>query len=273
MKSRRVLSLVVLAVVVALSSRSEATKGNLVITQSTTLTEDHYGSITLAADNILLDCDNHQIIYDSTVPWSYNCTTVAPMTCGIAVTSRQNAEIHKCNIQGGFGAGIYLDRTKWAWVDHANITSANYGLIAANGDHLRLEFVWATYNSSTGFWIRQVVDYVKATGLVAAHNGGTGVYVTYSTATGNLNLLQSTSTANGGSGILLNKIWGGTVDGNTVVQNGGDGINIANGQTMTFSNNYSSGNGSGCDAVQSGTYNSWSGNFFSVTCPTVPSPH
>ena len=280
MTGKALLFLFVLSAVGLAARTSEATQGNLTIYQNTVLQEDHYGTITFGGDNIFLDCNDKKIIFDATVPTSYNCTTVFPMTCGIVAKGRYNAQIDKCHVEGKFGAGIYLWETKWALVSNSFVTGApGDGLIAVYGDHLRLQNIRSTYNSGRGFFIMQIADYVKAAQLVAAYNGRQGIHVSYTNSIPqSLNLTASTSTSNGGDGVFLSKTLGGIVDGNTIIQNGGIGLNVSSSAPFKFSNNYSSGNQAGsptgCDAAQTGlTNNTWTGNFFSYTCPTVPSPH
>ena len=49
-------------VFVLAASPASATTETLTITSTTTLTEDHYGSVVIAADNITLDCAGHSVI-------------------------------------------------------------------------------------------------------------------------------------------------------------------------------------------------------------------
>ena len=87
MTGKTLLFLFVLSAVGLAARTSEATQGNLTIYQNTVLQEDHYGTITFGGDNIFLDCNDKKIIFDATVPTSYNCTTVFPMTCGRGTAS------------------------------------------------------------------------------------------------------------------------------------------------------------------------------------------
>jgi hypothetical protein len=271
LRSKGILSALSLAVVSLVGRAGEATQGNWTITQNTTLTEDHYGSITIAADNTILDCANHNIIFSAAVPTSYNCTNVSPMTCGISVKVRYNAQVRNCHIQGGFGAGVKLKSTTWALVQDSTATGAHIGFMVEQGDHVRLNTLQASGNSGSGFYLVQAQLYVMADALTAFSNGGDGFSASYCES---INLIGGSFSSNGGSGAWFSNGAGNVIDANQFLYNGAHGLDFSNTRSSLIENNFGQGNNSGCDAIQSGsTYNTWQGNTFYNWCGTVPASH
>jgi parallel beta-helix repeat protein len=92
---------------------ASATSGTLTITTNTTLTEDHYGTIVIGADNITLNCAGHHLY--------------AP----------------------GSGAGVRLDNRTGVTVKNCVASGFNTGfsIVNANGNKL----VGNTASGSTGF--------------------------------------------------------------------------------------------------------------------------
>ena len=97
----------------SLAHSASATSGTWTITTNTTLTEDHYGSIVIGADNITLNCAGHHLY--------------AP----------------------GAGAGVRLDNRTGVTVKNCVASGFNTGfsIVNANGNKL----VGNTASGSTGF--------------------------------------------------------------------------------------------------------------------------
>jgi len=70
----------------------------MTITSDTTLTEDHYGSIEIAADDITLDCAGYSVIGPSPDPWPVD---------GVLVDHHSGVTIANC-VASGFVNGFKL---------------------------------------------------------------------------------------------------------------------------------------------------------------------
>jgi len=92
---------IVLAAAVASASAflapgAAAGTGPLLITSSTTLTEDQYGPITIAASGVTLDCAGHRV--------------VGPGFAGIYLGPVSSVTVKNCQVSG-FRFGYYLTAT------------------------------------------------------------------------------------------------------------------------------------------------------------------
>jgi hypothetical protein len=264
MTIQRTIPLVAFAGVLLAAGTSEATQGNWTITQSTTLSADHYGTITLAADYVRLDCANHNVIFNGA---ANNC---GGSTCGIVIDGRYNAQIANCKVQGGFWSGVRLNNTVWPLVENSSATGASIGFSVQGGDHIRLSALQANGNGS-GFIVNGSQQFISASGLNAFSNSGTGFTAN---STSGLNLLSGNFTSNGGHGVLIANSLGAFVQDNQIAFNSFYGLVVANTSNSNFKTNSAWGNnGGGCDATQSGPSNTYVGNFFSNYCGSIPTPH
>jgi hypothetical protein len=111
-----------------LAPEVSATTGTIIVApgQTTTLNEDHYGSVILSS-NSTLDCQN-KTIYQSSQ--STSCT--AGETCGISLGGSVNATVVNCNIQGFFSHGIYGNGGQNVRIISSNIRQSDVGIFLKN---------------------------------------------------------------------------------------------------------------------------------------------
>lgn len=270
-----------------------ATSGTMYVTGTTTLTEDHYGTIILAANNARIDCNGHTI-YDSTQP-GY-CGASRTESCGIAAAHIDRGYVINCGVQN-FEIGID------GWVV-SNLTIRNSG-IYVNGDGLHI------YNSSStsNFFVLnneialnsdEGIDMEYGYGMRVLNNavywnfrdGADVEFGSGNVFSGNLfwdNLLNGLEfddspypsvtnnwfEANGRNpneptelrnGLSFDNADNFYVSGNTSVSNSRDGIRVTNGSNNgTVTGNSASGNGEH-DAHQIGSSgNTWTSNSFGTT--------
>ena len=95
---RLIPGLAVLLLAVLAPSARAGTPGTMTITSDTTLTEDHYGSIEIAADDITLDCAGYSVIGPSPDPWPVD---------GVLVDHHSGVTIANC-LASGFVNGFKL---------------------------------------------------------------------------------------------------------------------------------------------------------------------
>jgi parallel beta-helix repeat protein len=248
-----VIASVLALAVVAVPPAAHATTGNLYITQDTTLTENHFGFVSISASNVTLDCANHTI-------------QGPPGTArGITMNYVRGVTVKNCVITGSFGWGIYTV------ADGNNRFLNNW--ISVNGTACR-------FNGSTQNLFQGNVLQGNAYGgcIVVASNSNTFAYnrVNYNTTFGlylessNNNLVvQNEAGANTHDGIYVRNSHNNTLNANTTTHNSRNGIRIeANNNLVT--NNYACAN-TGLDANWvSGTGNRFGGNTFCRKSPNIP---
>ena len=91
-RRRLLIAGVVVLLLAALAPSARAgTPGTMTITSDTTLTEDHFGSIEIAADDITLDCAGFSVIGPSPDPWPVD---------GVLVDQHSGVTIKNCTASG-----------------------------------------------------------------------------------------------------------------------------------------------------------------------------
>src|SRR5688572_26115062 len=85
--ARLAMAVACLGTALTMVASASATSGTLVITTSTTLSEDHHGTIVLAADDIVLDGAGNTVFGDGTGD-------------GISVTGRRGVTVRNVRVTG-----------------------------------------------------------------------------------------------------------------------------------------------------------------------------
>jgi parallel beta-helix repeat protein len=79
----------------------------LIITEDTTLTEDHFGCIFIEADDVTLDGNGRTITGPGVWVWNSTERMWWPISCGITVTGRTGVTVKNCHITN-FAWGLIL---------------------------------------------------------------------------------------------------------------------------------------------------------------------
>lgn len=234
--------------IVAAAPSASATTGTLTITGSTTLSEDHYGSIVIGADDVTLDCAGHQVIYPGTNPGGPGG--------GILLVGRTGVTVENCHVTGayqypvavmqGSSGNTLRDNTATGYirngfslVDGADNNTLT-GNVATGGLH--------------GFWV------VDASGNVLADNqsydSGFQLGNGPGTTTTNNTLVNNTSSGSIHASFSVFGANGNTVTNNTATHNGVAGFSAMVASGNTFRHDAATYNGIGFDVVD-GTGNTF----------------
>jgi parallel beta-helix repeat protein len=275
--------------------RATASAGFLVVTSDTTLTEDHDGSIYIAADNVTLDCAGHRVTGDgSGFGISVGANGVTVTNCKVQrfstgiYTAAQGTRILG-NVLVENGEGLRLSGATGATVsDNTARESDLWGIIACchasentisdnttrknrllgiglnNASSNRVTGNVSRQNGN-GFDISFSSEFNTILNNVAANNAGTGFGFT----AGNNNLIEGNVSMNNGEGpagggFVFNNSSGNTVTNNIAKRNGSTGFNVFFGSELNlFSGNHACKNFFG-DAFDSsiGLGNTWIDNDF-----------
>jgi parallel beta-helix repeat protein len=148
--------------------------GPLTIRGDHTMTEERYGSITIDADNVTLDCKGNQIHASSRS--GVNCGFGIPVDqakCGISVQGRSNVTIKNCLVVGStFNAGIHVQNSDNVLIQNTTVHAAKTGFHFRFSWGVTLNAVNAHYNEDVGFI--KLNSQVNAQWLDAWRNGSTG---------------------------------------------------------------------------------------------------
>ena len=223
------LGLLILTSVVSMPQVYSETFGTLTITSDTTLTEDHFGHIVIAADDVHLDCDGRFVL------------SSAGEGVGILVEGRSGVHIQGCHV-AGFETGFRLDDSPGNTLTQNEAFFNAHGFFLTASPESRLVGNIARSNGSSGFDFRfssrsDLID------NVARDNDGAGFAVAQSlamvlrgnTATGSTQSIGFSFTATGGNLLERNVARNNNVgfsfsgNGNTVYQN------LASGNGVGFS--------------------------------------
>jgi parallel beta-helix repeat protein len=137
---------VVFIVAVALTSApASASSGTLYITSDTTLTENHYGSIVIAADDVTLECAGFSVIGPNSEGGPDD---------GIFVAQHSGLTIENCTVRGFASHGFELQ-----WVTNSTLVgntangNAGSGFDINDATNVSLRSNRAMANQMRGFWI------------------------------------------------------------------------------------------------------------------------
>ena len=173
-------------IVVIFPSPGLATVGTMTITTDTTLTEDHYGSIEIAADDVTLDCAGFSLIGPSPDDWPVD---------GVLIDQRSGVTIKNC-VATGFVNGFKLQGVTESTLV-GNTATANQG----NG-------FFAAFESETNVF-RENVSFDNVVGHGFAFESGSSDNA----------LRNSTAYGNGGAGVQVYRSRGNEFRGNLVRDN------------------------------------------------------
>lgn len=187
-----------------------ATSGLLTVTSDTTLTEDHYGNVWFAADNVTLDCAGHSVIGPNGAgPWP---------RVGIAAVGRSHVAIRNCRVEG-FGHGFSLSAVdSFSLTRNTSARNEGSGFVFGSVSHGVLLRNIATGNAWNGFGAQNAKD-IEFTGNIARNNGQVGfeVWTPWPQArySAGIVFVSNTSSGNVWDGFRLDAL----ADGNTLIAN------------------------------------------------------
>ncbi|WP_437298926.1 right-handed parallel beta-helix repeat-containing protein [Sorangium sp. So ce426] len=262
------------------------TVGNVIIEETTSLTEDHIGQIELR-NGASLFCNGHSIISSAGFVPLENCEddTGTARSCGLKVLGGSGATIHDCRIGsagrwnyglwvkdasdlqiilvdagGTYGAGLHVADSVNFRVEDSNF-SQNWGhgveLIRASSASIVDTAVLE--NREIGFY-QEDSDWIQYFGGEATGNWGGGLYV----LGGENNVVENFEATGGWVGVEFKDTYTFTIEG-TVTTSNDYGIRVANGRNGHILGNVAHGN-SVYDAWQSynssSPTNSWHDNDF-----------
>ena len=117
---RSAVALAAFCSVLAPAARAHAyVMGERHITSDTVLKTDQYGSVVFDADDITLDCANHQVhISSASKP---NCFS-NQSKCAIVAYNHKNITIQNCAVVGGFDTRVAVDQSSAVTLDNVSAT-------------------------------------------------------------------------------------------------------------------------------------------------------
>jgi len=134
----------VVMLVLASAVPASATSGTLYISSDTTLTEDHHGSIVIAADDVTLDCAGHSLIGPN----------AEGPDSGIVVVQHSDVTIKDCIVRGFASYGFELvSVTNSTLVGNTASRNDWSGFDLTNASSIGLHSNRAMANQQRGFWI------------------------------------------------------------------------------------------------------------------------
>jgi parallel beta-helix repeat protein len=181
--------LCIVALVLALAQPASATSGTLMISTDTTLTEDHFGSVVIDADSVILDCAGFSVIGPGDLP------------DGIRMDGHSSVAISNCDVSG-FVRGFVLASSSGNQLvgNGATGNSVGYDLIEGSSDN-ELVGDSASENANQGFVLESGANSNVLRGDSSVGNGGNGFGVNQG-STGNT-LTMNQATGNDASGFWI----------------------------------------------------------------------
>ena len=207
---------------------SGQTTGGLTITTDTTLVEDHFGDILIAADNIGLDCDGHKVEGSS--------------SSGIVLFERTGVTVKNC-IVSGFSSGFHLSRSS------QNTLSDNVAFDNSEGIDLRSsQFNTLVGNTVFGNRNRGISLLLSGNNTITSNNILSNVRQGIMLQGSDDNTVADNTVTDNLEGILLfrfrlNGSDNNTLVGNNVSDNNFGGIRLDSSSDNTLTLNTSSDNG------------------------------
>lgn len=165
-----ILLLSVVVLVLGLAPSARATSGTMTITSDTTLTEDHYGSIEIAADDITLDCAGFSVIGPSPDPWPVD---------GVLVDHHSGVTIKNCVAQGFVNGFKLQGATGSILVGNTATANEGNGFYAADGSEANVFRENVSFDNVVGhgFAFEYAADHNLLSDSSAYGNDGNGVQV------------------------------------------------------------------------------------------------
>ena len=217
-----------LCFVVLPTGLASATVGTMQITTDTTLTEDHNGTIEINADNVILDCDGH------------NVTGIGSGN-GIEVFNRSGATVRNCHVSG-FEKGIHANNLQNSVLTGNTVTdNTDVGIVVFLSDVNTISDNTLTNNGADGLGVYSSSSFTVTGNTISGHSDF-GVKIRL---TGGSVFTDNHVSGNGSAGIFTDGI-GNTFTGNEVHRNGEFGFDDdAAVGANTYSKDYCTGNGNG----------------------------
>jgi parallel beta-helix repeat protein len=209
---------------------ASASSGTLYITSNTTLTEDHDGSIVIAADNVTLDCAGHTV------------SGPGELDAGILLDGRSGVTITDCQVRG-FQIGFFLTSASGNTFED-NLASANQheGVLVAGSSDNVFDGNTSKDNGSIGFFFEGAQGNVLRRNTAIA-NGISSESSGFFLGSSSNNLLEKNlSVGNGYIGFLLLGGNGNVLDSNEARANLDNGFHLHGSVNSTLSMNRSVGN-------------------------------
>lgn len=230
-----------------------ATTGTMTLTADTTLTEDHFGDIILAADGIVLDCDNYRVVG-------------AGMGVGIDVVGRTDVLVVNCHVENhavGFRirnttnsqfllnsatantstiGGFHVDDCPGGVTVSMNRSYLNpngRGFTVRDSDGVKLMANGAVFNGFRGFDVGGSSSVALSKNF--AQGNGSGGFVVFGSV--DVDLKKNQSLENDSEGFALLSLDDGKVQGNAALDNGTAGFRLGSGTGNQIRKNRSQGNG------------------------------
>ena len=191
--------LLLLGFMAAPTPTAGATVGAMVVTSDTTLTQDHHGSVIIAADDVTLDCAGHLV-------------TASSGDQGIWVDSRDDVTITRCGVTGALnGIAVTGFSQRTSVIGNVTFDNVNAGIAADQAVAPLIRRNVSRHNGGNGIQVIQADDAM----VVANHslrNGDKGIG-TSDSDTGTF--LRNTVRGNVGWGFVI----GHASEGNLVARN------------------------------------------------------
>jgi parallel beta-helix repeat protein len=201
---------------------ASASSGTLTITTDTVLTETHYGSIVVGADDITLDC-------------AYNAVIGPDQDSGILIEGHNGVTVLNCQVNSFAGDGI---RVEGSWRTRLGNNTARWNGLAG------IQVVGSTEAEVTG-------NTITDNGVRVSGWSGVGVE-----GSSNVTVWGNQSSANSGSGFYTFQASAILFRENSATGNGFDGFFLDAGTTSSrFSDNEAAGNGRHGFAVETSNDN------------------
>jgi parallel beta-helix repeat protein len=274
-----------------------ASYGTLVITHSTTLTEDHYGNIVIDAPDVTLDCAGHTVHGPGVGPSGgisvpghdgvtvKRCEVTAFEVNGIFAGGSSNGRYEANIVHGNHNHGMHVDAGSGnVIVGNTSRSNGAIGIVLTKSTGSRIEgntvqdhTIWAGIalfdGSQDNLVIRNTANR-NALGFVlvdavnnelrlniANSNAGSGFEVNGETVHDNL-LDSNTANANKAHGFVVTEgAYSNTLSGNLANANNSEGFLVYRARSNTFSGNRANANGQHGFLVWGGsTFNAFIGN-------------
>ena len=184
-----------IAAVPLMSAPARASSGTMTITSNTTLTEDHYGSIVIDANDVTLDCAGFSVIGPNTDGGPDD---------GIFVAQHSGVTIENCTVQGFASHGFELQGvTNSTLVGNTASRNDGSGFDINDAANVSLQSNRAMANQVRGFWISNG----RALVLIGNRASGNGFSSDFSGfeahASTAMTWSRNSSTGNAGFGFTL----------------------------------------------------------------------
>jgi parallel beta-helix repeat protein len=226
-----------------------ASTGTLLVTATTTLTEDHHGNILISGDNITLDCAGHAVFGPGT----------AGFAGGIQVAGGSGLTVRRCTVTGFAVNGIYaFGASHGRYIDNLLVGNGNHGIHLEQGADNLLIGNTSTSNGAIGIVLTHSTQSRIVNNSLLGNRNWAGIALMDGSHD---NLVVDNTASQNGLGIVLDGAVDNTVSANTATLNEAAGVLLIRGASgNTVVSNLSNQNGIGFEVTQSSDGNSVLGN-------------